>query len=80
MTDTGEKDSLRKLILDTVSDLGGDFMYYNRKHDEQLPLGMIQKGVRIGAVSINEIVDRFRAEVAKGIEERYPNDEKPRQS
>ncbi len=69
---TPEQEQLRKLILDTVSDLGADFMYYDRKSDEKLTPGMIQKGVAIGAVTIDEIVHAFRAQVQMGMEERCP--------
>ena len=31
--------SKRQIILDTVDDLVGDFLYYGRKEDDELPRG-----------------------------------------
>lgn len=56
---------LRQVILDTVSDLAADFMYYDRKEDEELPRGAIEDAVTSGVVSVDEIVNHFRAELTR---------------
>ena len=48
------------MILGTVGDLVGNFLYYDRKTDEDLRYGDIQKALQSGEVTIDEIVDTFR--------------------
>jgi len=55
----------KQLILDTVTDMVADFLYYDRKEDEDLPVGDIEKSVSLGIVSIDEIVAKFEAELRK---------------
>lgn len=54
------KDHRRKLILMTASDAGLWFIAYNRKEDEELPLGAIEEAVERGEVTLDEIVAAFR--------------------
>jgi hypothetical protein len=54
-------DSMRELILDTISDLVKDFIYYDRKEDEDLPVGSIEDVIRAGQITINEMVGQFRS-------------------
>lgn len=49
----------KKKILGTVEDLVTDFLYYDRKEDEDLPLGAIEDAVKYGEVSIEEIIAAF---------------------
>jgi hypothetical protein len=51
---------LRKLILTTVGDCVIDFLLYDRKEDEELPQGAIEKAVADKIVTAEEIVWRFR--------------------
>ncbi len=51
---------LKNLILCTITDMTGDFMYYDRKDDEDLPRGKIEEAVKKGLVTIDEMVERFR--------------------
>jgi len=55
------------LVLDTVADLVSDFLYYDRKEDEELPRGEIEMMVEIGIISEDEIVQRFREELHNGL-------------
>jgi hypothetical protein len=48
--------SRRDLILGTIDDLVGDFLYYDRKGDEDLPRGAI------------EIAEQFTTAVTAGLE------------
>lgn len=54
----------RELILGTARDTALDFVSYNRKHDEELPLGEIQAAIKAREVTVEEIVEAFR----KGLE------------
>jgi hypothetical protein len=49
----------RQLILDTASDLAANFMYYDRKEDEELPRGGIEEAVKNGEITEKEIVIAF---------------------
>ena len=46
----------RQLILDTVSDLMSNLLYYNRKEDEELPVGAIEEAVWAGEITESEIL------------------------
>lgn len=63
--------SRRQTILDIVSDLVADFVYYDRKESESLPLGALDAAVRAGEISVDEIVAHFRASLS-GLEEETP--------
>ena len=56
----------RQYILDTVSDLVGAFLYYDRKEDKDLPRGAIQEAIRAGEISVDEIIDAFREDFERG--------------
>ena len=51
----------------TVKDLVGEFMYYDRKEDEDLPRGAIEEAVKNKEVSVDEIVELFKAELIKAL-------------
>lgn len=53
----------KELILDTVS----DFLYYDRKEDEDLGRDEIDKAVVNGIVTIEEIVAKFESELRRTI-------------
>lgn len=52
--------STRDKILDAVQDLAGDFMYYDRKNDEELSADDIETALENGDITIDEIVEAFR--------------------
>ena len=62
-------DKLKELILDTVNDLVSDFLYYDRKSDDELFIGDIEKAITDDIISISEIVDRFRSKLHEGLAE-----------
>ena len=47
-------------VLKYVDDLVADFMYYDRKECEELPVGKIQELINSGVITLDEIVERFR--------------------
>ena len=50
----------RNVILNTVYDSVGDLLYYDRKEDEDLPLGAIESAVQNGEITVDEIVAKFK--------------------
>jgi len=59
--------SKKEDILNATEDLAGCFLYYDRKEDEDLPIGEIEKAIKAGDVSINEIVSTFENIIRKNI-------------
>jgi hypothetical protein len=57
----------RELILATIDDAVTDLIYYDRKEDEDLPRGEIEKAVKAGEITADEIVERFRYGVYKAL-------------
>ena len=49
----------RSVIINTVKDCVIDLMYYHRKEDEELPRGAIEKAIKDGIITKQEIVDVF---------------------
>lgn len=60
-------DSRRQTILNTVEDLVGALMYYDRKEDEDLPRGSIEEAISIGEITPEEIVAHFAAALQKAL-------------
>jgi len=52
-------DELIKTIHNTTKDLVVKFLYYNRKEDEELPVGAIDDAIKSGETSVEEIVAVF---------------------
>ena len=50
-----------------IEDMISDFLYYDRKEDEDLPRGEIEKMVKSGELTVDEIVEKFREELTKGV-------------
>lgn len=59
--------SRRDTILGRARDLAAALLYYDRKEDEDLGEGQIEQAIRAGEVSVEEIVEAFRAALAEGI-------------
>lgn len=59
--------SEKDLILTTVKDLVKDFLYYERKEDQELPVGSIELAIKYGEVTINEISECFKSELIKAL-------------
>lgn len=62
MTDKNE------IIFDNVKGLVSDFLYYDRKECEDLPLGDINKAIDDKDITIDDIVKVFERELTKCIE------------
>ena len=50
----------KQLVLDTISDLCSDFLYYDRKHDEELDFETLNMIVKSGEITVEEMVLAFR--------------------
>ncbi len=56
------KKTKRQLILEAISDLACDFMYYDRKEDSELENGDIETAIEKGEITVKEILDHFSSE------------------
>jgi len=54
-------------ILGSVEDLVSNFLYYDRKEDEDLPVGKIEEMIKDKNISIDELVERFRQALMKNL-------------
>lgn len=61
-------DSLRDTVPITVDDLVSDFLYYNRKEDEELPPGAIDEAIAERLVTVEEITNRFKTRLIEGLQ------------
>ena len=55
----------KELIKLTVMDFVSSFLYYDRKEDEDLPEGEIQKALDNNEITFEEIVITFKKELFK---------------
>ncbi len=60
---------MKELILGTIDELVADFLYYDRKEDEDLPRGAIDDAVNSGSITVDEMVNHFRQKLEEGLEE-----------
>lgn len=51
----------KHLILDSVSDLAKNLVDYDRRDDEELPRGEIEKAIAEGEITVDEMIEQFRA-------------------
>jgi len=58
---------MRTILLNTISDIITDFLYYHRKEDESLPKGQIEEWVKSGAITVDEIIQAFANELRKNL-------------
>ena len=58
---------MKELILGYVEDLIAAFLYYDRKEDEDLQRGDIEKAIKDGLITEAEIVEQFSKCLHKGL-------------
>lgn len=51
---------MKYLILSTIEDLASNFLYYDRKGDEELSVEQLNHAVSSGEITIDEMVAEFR--------------------
>lgn len=59
---------MKQQILNAIDGAVSDFLYYDRKEDEDLPRGAIEKAIKSGDITYGEIVERFKEQLLKGID------------
>ena len=59
---------MRDNILNNVDDLVSDFLYYDRKEDEDLPRGAIEAAIANKEISVDEIAAFFKAKLISGLD------------
>ena len=63
-----EVSRIHTTIENEISDSVSRMLYYDRKEDDELPVGVIDKAVRDGEISVDDMVNKFREELEKGLE------------
>jgi len=58
----------REIIIDTIGDLFLDWLFYDRKEDEDLPRGAIEEAVEMGEITKQEILNQFVAHIEENFE------------
>lgn len=59
----------KECIERVVGDLVTNFLYYDRKGDEELPVGTIEEAVVSGEISVDDLVAKFRERVEEYVNE-----------
>ena len=57
------KPETRNLIFGEINAVVANFLYYDRKHDEELTYQMLSDALENGDVTVEEIVEAFRQEM-----------------
>lgn len=57
----------RERIESVLSDMVSDLLYYDRKEDWDLPRGAIEKAIKHGEITIEEMINLFETELRKGL-------------
>lgn len=58
----------RKIILDTVEDLVGSLLWYDRKEDEDLPRGAIEEALEASELTIDDMIEVFANKLRHDLE------------
>ena len=58
---------MKILIKNTLTDLMSNFLYYDRKEDDELGVDDIDKAINNGIISIDELTAQFKDELTNGI-------------
>jgi hypothetical protein len=62
-----KKTDIKEEIVMTVKDLVTDFLFYDRKEDVRLPRGAIERAIKKGAITVEEIERTFCQELRAGL-------------
>lgn len=57
----------RDFIRGTLRDAVGDFLYYDRKEDKELPVGAIDEAIENGTVTVGDMVIWFEEALLDGL-------------
>lgn len=67
MREDSTNHELKLLVLDTVEDLVLDFLYYNRKNDEELTVEDIERAFKDKIVTVDEVIKVFKEKLEANI-------------
>ncbi len=59
----------KQLILALVSDLVSSLVYYDRKEDEDLEVGEIEKAIESGDITVADIAAHFSTAIHKTLDQ-----------
>lgn len=62
-----DKDEWREKVLCTLDDCVTNFLYYDRKEDEDLPRGKIEEMIAKKEITVDELVEKFRSSLVRGL-------------
>ncbi|HDY68785.1 hypothetical protein LCGC14_0823250 [marine sediment metagenome] len=65
--EVGENQKMRETILNEINRVVADFLYYNRKEDEELGVTDIDNAIKDGIITVDEIVGCFKLELNEGL-------------
>ena len=54
---------MKQIILNTIRDLCSDFLYYDRKEDEELSIEQLNNAVADREITIDEMVAEFKKHI-----------------
>lgn len=57
----------KQAILDHIEDLISNFMYYDRKEDDELPRGSIEEAIKADEITVDEIVAQFKKQLERSL-------------
>lgn len=58
---------IKQKIIGVVSDAMADLLYYDRKEDENLPVGAIEAAISAGEITVEEIIAVVRKELESSV-------------
>jgi hypothetical protein len=67
MDDLRQRVATLELVKATIEDSVANLLYYDRKEDEDLPRGAIEQLVRDGHLSIDNMVEWFRRDLTRSL-------------
>lgn len=60
---------MKYILVNVIKDSVVDLLYYDRKEDEDLPVGAIEEMIEGGILSIDEMVEIYKNELTKQLVE-----------
>ncbi len=57
----------KEQILGHITDLVANFLYYDRKEDEEMPDGFIESALENNLITIEDMVQKFETELRKAL-------------
>lgn len=56
---------MKDLIIANIEDLVSNFLYYDRKEDEDLSVEQLNSAIKSGEITLDEIADIFKSELQR---------------